>query len=574
MGHGGGKTSFCRLMRYCLGEDSFGSHAQRELIAARIPNGYVGAEVILDGVQWTVIRPIGVDNRHYCAQGVVLDAAYSDDIPNTGVAPLRQAITSALMDEAANRMPLTHPRDDAWETALAWLSRDQECRLLGPLDWRAAQTQSRSPSRQRQLSDADRLVIVRLLLNALQVDEMSASDAARSLRDEIEKARAQQRRLEWLINDLREGLSETFGSGAEEVPNQTDFWAEQATSKLHTAENAAGADIFSKLKAARKDEQEAENGLRVLEGKISVIDGRLASVGELKKVLDDTRAKRHTHVIDAQSPRCKTCGRVLDQAGADFIAERQQEANDTAKQLGELVNNIGALKQEQDAIKYQLATAKQELVPIRAKIAQLENQSIQIAEAKGYVTMTARYAQHLTALGNVSVTIGDLTVRLGDQNRQIKEIRRSSLDTVNRLSQLFDICIRQLVPDNAKGRISIEEGGLHLALHLGGERSTAAVDSLKVVAFDLATLLLSMEGRTQLPAFLIHDSPREADLGLSIYNRIFELGKTLEGFGEGPIFQYIITTTTAPPDDFRNDHWVKLELHGAPSEQRLFQEDL
>ena len=49
MGHGGGKTSFCRLIRYCLGEESFGTDAQRQRIANAMPDAHVGAEVMLDG---------------------------------------------------------------------------------------------------------------------------------------------------------------------------------------------------------------------------------------------------------------------------------------------------------------------------------------------------------------------------------------------------------------------------------------------------------------------------------------------------------------------------------------------
>lgn len=59
MGHGGGKTSFCRIIRYCLGEDSFGTDAQRNRLAAAMPGSLVGAEIMLDGQLWNVIRPIG-----------------------------------------------------------------------------------------------------------------------------------------------------------------------------------------------------------------------------------------------------------------------------------------------------------------------------------------------------------------------------------------------------------------------------------------------------------------------------------------------------------------------------------
>jgi hypothetical protein len=107
----------------------------------------------------------------------------------------------------------------------------------------------------------------------------------------------------------------------------------------------------------------------------------------------------------------------------------------------------------------------------------------------------------------------------------------------------------------------------------GGERSTAAIESLKVIAFDLAVLCMSMEGATRLPAFLVHDSPREADLGLSVYHRLFDLVSGLEG-GSTSAFQYIVTTTTQPPPEFQKEPWLRLELRGAPPEERLLRCDL
>lgn len=47
-GHGAGKTLFCRLLRYCLGEDTFANDDLRRSIAEHLPNGLVGAEVMID----------------------------------------------------------------------------------------------------------------------------------------------------------------------------------------------------------------------------------------------------------------------------------------------------------------------------------------------------------------------------------------------------------------------------------------------------------------------------------------------------------------------------------------------
>jgi hypothetical protein len=39
-------------------------------------------------------------------------------------------------------------------------------------------------------------------------------------------------------------------------------------------------------------------------------------------------------------------------------------------------------------------------------------------------------------------------------------------------------------------------------------------------------------------------------------------------------FQYIVTTTTRPPDDLRCDPWLRLTLKGAPGPERLMARDL
>ncbi len=54
IGHGSGKTMFCRLLRYCLGEARFADEDQRDRIAQAFPDGAVGAEVVLDGEAWAV----------------------------------------------------------------------------------------------------------------------------------------------------------------------------------------------------------------------------------------------------------------------------------------------------------------------------------------------------------------------------------------------------------------------------------------------------------------------------------------------------------------------------------------
>jgi uncharacterized protein YydD (DUF2326 family) len=190
------------------------------------------------------------------------------------------------------------------------------------------------------------------------------------------------------------------------------------------------------------------------------------------------------------------------------------------------------------------------------------------------VARTERYPEYLTEIARLDREIQGETEAEAKERRTAKESRQAAQAIVQRLSELFHMTVQFLIPDNAVGRVALTENDIKPDISLHGELTTAAVDSLKVVAFDIAALLLTLEGKTELPGFWLHDSPREADLGLEIYHRLFELVFWLEARTETPQFQYIVTTTTAPPEKLRGDPWRVLELSSAPSDRRLFRRDL
>jgi len=64
-GHGVGKTSLCRLMRYCLGEKFYAPRRLRDQIIAVYPKGYVAAKVWINGEAWAVAKPLGTRKKSY-----------------------------------------------------------------------------------------------------------------------------------------------------------------------------------------------------------------------------------------------------------------------------------------------------------------------------------------------------------------------------------------------------------------------------------------------------------------------------------------------------------------------------
>lgn len=100
------------------------------------------------------------------------------------------------------------------------------------------------------------------------------------------------------------------------------------------------------------------------------------------------------------------------------------------------------------------------------------------------------------------------------------------------------------------------------------------MESLKAIAFDVAAMLMAIEGHAQIPAFLMHDSPREADMGISHYHRLFRFMQQLESLGAPPPFQYIVTTTTEPPPELQTATFVVAQLSGTDELERLLRKTL
>lgn len=576
MGHGGGKTTFCRLIRYCLGEDSFGTDAQRQLIANAMPEAHVGAEVILDGELWAVIRPIGATRgSHYAEKGGSLTKALEGELPNTTLASLRQAIVASIMAQAAPHMPVGSSADDAWEAALAWISRDQECRLLDILEWRAAETQSRSPS--RNMSKAERLSVVRLLLNALQPAEIEATRLAQSHQQSAAEIGRRKDRVEWVRQDVANDLAGIFGGDPGDVA-APDLWASKAEAAKIAQQSSIDPQIEKNVTIAKAALEEARSEKIEAEKKLANAEGQLAGLDGVLRELAEKLPKAELQLQDASNPKCDACGQPLNTQAKAFIADRQAERDALADVRERSAKDKQALEGQLDGLKFKLAAADQTIETKQVALTKLEvaakETADRLASATGYVTLTTRFRSYGTEIAKLERERLKHIEEEAKARLNAQALRQQSQSVVHRLSALFDAVVRFLIPEGAQGEVVLSEKGIVPRVTLHGDLTTAAVDSLKVVAFDLAALLMTLEGKTQLPGFWLHDSPREADLGLLIYHRLFELARWLEGVSETPQFQYIVTTTTAPPTEFQEKPWLALQLSSAPPTSRLFQRNL
>jgi hypothetical protein len=261
MGHGGGKTLFCRLIRYCLGEPRFASEDQRHRIAEVFPDGAVGAEVVLEGRVWSVIRPFAPRRKHLAIPDVELEQALASDDTAASIEPYLDAVTSALFpDDIAALIPGGKNAHGAWLIALSWLTRDQECRLHHVLDWRSTESESDSPA--RGLGKAELLDALRAFLKALTPDEQSCRREISELENRRRSAEQERGHLAWQTEQARKRLAAALGVAANQIAPDRMSVAQLANTAQAKLESAAklqpGAPIDIDTIRRLRDEAQAE----------------------------------------------------------------------------------------------------------------------------------------------------------------------------------------------------------------------------------------------------------------------------------------------------------------------------
>jgi hypothetical protein len=589
LGHGAGKTLFCRLLRYCLGEDSFAPEAQRLSIGRAFLNGWVSAEVMLHGQLWGVLRPLGANRSHFAVEGATSDQLFDRLDQPTGMGPLLKAIEVQLLTpDVARRMPVVREHD-AWRVALAWLTRDQECRFDHVLDWRAAESDSDSPARARDMSKGRLQDAMRVLIGAISVEEIALQEAMSSKADAHKLQVQDETRRAWSCQRTRVNIIQTLGLKADDVPPGKlgiESLQQAARQRLaRVSQISPGVDV-SNLEDLRRRYRDAEASLAELTRKLAGLEGSLEPHQQLLSQYRADLPISSVKVRDAEVPLCQICEVPIDRVKAEGckLSHKLPDLAELKKRHEELTQKVSQQEAVVAKVRSGIAELKQQLTPARAlrdNLKQALTKAEKLNEQRSSAWFTARRTlDDIKRLGgdwdeweSVQRQVAEAAKHLEADRERLAAFRGYQAVVFDKLSAYFDAIIRTTVGPSASGRIQLDGQGLKLIVQFGGERSTPAIESLKVIAFDLAVLCMSIEGGTHLPAFLVHDSPREADLGLSVYHRLFSMVAMLEREG-GSVFQYIVTTTTQPPANFQAEPWLRETLHGAPATDRLLRCDL
>jgi hypothetical protein len=501
------------------------------------------------------------------------------------------------MIEASQRQVLTEPIAklmqaerplDPWLIALAWLTRDQECRFDKVLDWRAPDSESGSPV--RSMSQTRVLEALRALLGAIGNEEIEARADITRLEEGAKSGGTEVDRLLWQVRRSRKDAAEVVGLPLEDLPEGRlciDVLRRTAADRLAKLAKVDSADLHGNVADLRMKHEMQQSVVADLEKKEATATAAADALNALLPTLRGELTAGKMKVHDASSPVCIICEVPIDRALAEgcklshklpdlnALRERAQKLEDKVQQCG-LV-----LKANEDAVR----AAKEGLPAARTRQRELKKALDAAERAQDARSGAWRGAQVAREGAKRLVDLyEELEAARGqfDKQSEVIEAKRDQLGsyreaaqraTFDQLSAQFNAVIRALVAPESNGRVVLGADRLKLNVELGGSRSTAAIESLKVIAFDLAALCLSVEGKTHAPAFCVHDSPREADLGLSVYQRLFEVAAEMEET-QPVLFQYIVTTTTSPPKHLGKKPWLAETLYGSPADRRLLGVDL
>ena len=316
-GHGAGKTLVCRLLRYCLGEPNFASDVLRTKISRAFKDGRVGAEVIVDGATWAVVRSIGVFGHDVALEGGTLEAAVSSDTVATGIAPFVEMLADRFVTPDVAGLIADSP-ERGWLLAIAWLARDQECHFGKVTEWRAVGGRSGSPAQGLSVSNATN--VVRALIGAITPREHRLeAEIERFDKERIEEARGVERRR-WLIEESLKRVLKQVELEGRPVP-EGDLLGPFLRSAARTRV-ARVAVVDAKGKLASLDDLDAqyENTQKEVDrltGEVSNVEAARSNAEAVARLIASETPGLSASLDEAETPTCPVCEVPIDRALAE-----------------------------------------------------------------------------------------------------------------------------------------------------------------------------------------------------------------------------------------------------------------
>lgn len=598
-GHTAGKSTFCRLLRHVLGDGGFAPDGVKRRIRAKLPTAWVAAEVIIDNTPWVVARPLGIGRSSFCLRDRSIDDVTDTNTEHRDYQEFVDALAKGTTDLLTSKKFPSTDKDKpvGWAHVLPWLVRDQDCRFADFLEWRHSSSGSEAPA----LNVEERQFLVRTVLGLISDSERTELQRNAKLVAEKEEATRTAPLLRHQAETDRERLIKALGK---DLPlTSTPLFASAARAELglrredvnkrkvalesgdHREELQAAVEAASKKEGALKEKLSGiQDRLDAVQGVVGELAGTQQS--GLLAALPPPRdfcnvplrmAREHNcplvvnQPVDLAAKRSEAAAKKSDQVASEELAAEREVVAALQKEKRRIEGELAEAERATKAARREFLSANTSHAEATSKLQDDGSKLDRIAELIDAAEGAAKNA------ASKADSIKQLTKDIDDSYTQQEKIREAQRTAIGRFSARFDYVVRALIGDQVAARIDTSGRSLSLTVEEHGERDSTFIATVKVLAFDLAAILASIEGHGAFPRFLVHDGPREADMAPDVYERIFLLAREIEKCFEGePAFQYIVTTTTTPPEKFieRNAPWLRLQLSGLPAQERLLRQDL
>lgn len=591
-GHGVGKTSLCLLLRYVLGDEAPAIATLRAKAAGSFPKGGVAAKVHLDGATWLVFRPYGGYSHSMAAQCDFLEPLVGGAVANdfSGYSnALEQFSVGRLV---ARSLPGTNQLLE-WRHLLAWCIREQSTRFDGFYHWREGEGLGFKRSRR----DPPLLVGSVMGLVGLELDRL--------LRD-IETKQKQMEQCKERIPELERMPVYALAHAERQLRLRVKAQEDEPVF-MTTVGDSIESRVQSLLELAEQSEQRLESDAEKME---EALAGELVRLHELTKArylakLEADMAKSLVDVNRADFERLTELrdqleglkGGRCDHGNVEFeacqhIQERKSTVSMTwhrdGRQVRATAPELAARYAAQSAVLDKAASVcSAQLQHISEKKAELRRLRVRIATSESERAFLKQSWDALRLQHTQRAQGGD-TAELLEARRQLQELetalnalrlvevsRRSEQSSrVDAIKALTVAVSTRLL--GAAGHARFVPG--HEVRPFEVARGGEAYQVLEVLLGDIVCLLDSaVSEASNHPGFLVHDCPREADMSERLYREFFlTAAEAAEQLGEGGMapFQFIVTTTSPPPEELGGAPSVVLELAPGLDEALLFKRQL
>ena len=602
-GHGAGKTTFCRFIRYLLGEQTYSKEDDTKAIQKIFPAGYIAGEVFVDGQLWAVARPFkhaGV-LRSFTRKDATIEQLF-DSEENEKITFDKYIAAIELATIHSTESSGTVFRTDTeirWDHILAWCSRDQETRYQKLGVWRSPKSQSQTPV---LAAEEDGLFVMRNILGLfqreeLEIEEQLAKDFRRqnALDEEIREAKKEP---DYLYNKYTSEFCEQIGKSIKEIPpleSDTPLVPESSLKGLAAAKKQELNVQIEKLTIEIEKNRQQRDGIKekvtwyeiFLKQAQNYKEVDMKAINELdtetlnrinsRKAVADLDPDERCAYGNVSFGECEYIGRL--QFGGHYDNKNDEEQKKQRKIVVDQYN-----KQIAETVKLMIAA--------NMTIAELDNQHKEVIisilnirrqqsslekileNACKYDSIRNGKAKN-TTLSELQGELNKLNTAINSQAKQLEELIAQHTDNLDLFTSLFDATVKSVLTSDYVGRVDLSSRRLNFQIRHGKARTSEAIDTLAILLADICSMLYSTYDKGKMPGFVIHDSPREADLSIIIYHSMIRFIMKLQlQLQKNCPFQYIMTTTTEPPDDLKDGNYIVLHLNASQDGKQLLKQNI